>query len=135
MDIMFSKTALTLAEKEMIAVVVSAANGCVYCQTHHGAALNAYWKDEQRVMQLRTDYQQAKLTPKEITMCDYAVILTKNPAANENEDHTQQLRVKGLDDAAILDVVLVTSYFNFVNRMVLSLGVELEEHKGGGYKY
>ncbi len=31
MDIMFSKTSLSRAEKEMIAVVVSAANGCFYC--------------------------------------------------------------------------------------------------------
>lgn len=42
MDIMFSKTALLRAEKEMIAVVVSVTNGCLYCQEHHGAALNAY---------------------------------------------------------------------------------------------
>ncbi len=48
-DIMFSKTALSRAEKEMIAVVVSVANGCIYCQTHHGAALNNYWKDENRI--------------------------------------------------------------------------------------
>lgn len=34
MDIMFSKTALSRAEKEMIAVVVSAANRCIYCQSH-----------------------------------------------------------------------------------------------------
>ncbi len=49
MDIMFSKTSLSRAEKELLAVVVSVANGCLYCQTHHGAALNAYWKDEARI--------------------------------------------------------------------------------------
>jgi hypothetical protein len=35
----------------------------------------------------------------------------------------------------VLDVVLVTSYFNFVNRMVMALGVQLEEGGGKGYKY
>lgn len=53
MDIMFSKTALSRAEKELIAVVVSVANGCLYCQTHHGAALNAYWKDKEIIEHLK----------------------------------------------------------------------------------
>ena len=135
MDIMFSKTALSRAEKEMIAVVVSVANGCIYCQTHHGAALNNYWKDESRIAQLKSDYHTSGLSEKELVMCEFSVHLTKNPAAHENEDYTLQLRNKGLDDTAILDVVLVTAYFNFVNRMVLSLGVQLEGHKGKGYKY
>ena len=135
MDIMFSKTALIRAEKELIAVVVSAANGCLYCQAHHGAALNTYWKDEARVEAVKADYKTAGLSPQECAMCDYAVLLTKSPAEHEKRDHTLTLRKAGLSDSAILDVSLVTSYFNFVNRMVLSLGVELEEHKGEGYKY
>jgi alkylhydroperoxidase family enzyme len=72
---------------------------------------------------------------KEIALCDFAVHLTQNPAAHEQQNFTSPLNDKGLDDVAILDVVLVTSYFNFVNRMVLSLGVQLEAHQGEGYKY
>jgi len=45
------------------------------------------------------------------------------------------LRNAGFSDSAILDTGLVISYFNFVNRMVLSLGVELEEDSGQNYKY
>ena len=135
MDIMFSKTQLLRAEKELIAVVVSVANGCVYCQTHHGVALNNYWKDNSRIDRLKKDYNTADLSQKEIALCDFAVHLTQNPAAHEQQNFTSPLKDKGLADAAILDVVLVTSYFNFVNRMVLSLGVQLEEHKGEGYKY
>ncbi|SRR6266542_3575023 len=134
-DIMFSKSALSRAEREMIAVVVSVANGCLYCQEHHGAALNHYWKDEDRIKKLKSDYHNAGLTSKEISLCDFAVHLTKNPAAHENTDHTNILRKKGMDDKAILDAVLVTGYFNFVNRLVLALGIELEDHKGKGYKY
>jgi len=135
MDIMFSKTALSRAEKELIAVVVSFANGCVYCQVHHGTALNNYWKNNSRIDRLKKDYHTADLSQKEIALCDFAVHLTQNPAAHEQQNFTSPLKDKGLDDAAILDVVLVTSYFNFVNRMVMALGVELEEHKGEGYKY
>lgn len=116
-------------------VVVSATNGCLYCQSHHGAALNAYWKDEGRVEQLKQNYSKAGLSPKEVVMCDFAVHLTKNPAAYEKQDFSPGLREQGLTEEAILDVVLVTSYFNFVNRMVLALGVELEEHGGEGYQY
>jgi|TARA_B110000196_G_scaffold127455_1_gene110556 hypothetical protein len=39
------------------------------------------------------------------------------------------------DDRAILDAALVVGYFNFVNRIVLSLGVYLEQDEGQGYKY
>lgn len=46
MDVMFHLSGLSRAQKEMIAVVVSVTNGCSYCQVHHGAALNNFWKDE-----------------------------------------------------------------------------------------
>ena len=46
----------------------------------------------------------------------------------------EQLKQEGLDDRAVLDAALVISYFNFVNRMVLGLGVHLEED-AGGYEY
>ncbi len=135
MDVMFHKTALTRAEKELLAVVVSVANGCLYCQTHHGAALNAYWKDAERVRQLKEDFTRASLSNKEVALCQFAVHLTTQPAAHEATNYTDKLKEEGLTDEAILDAALVTSYFNFVNRMVLSLGVQLEEHEGEGYNY
>lgn len=135
MEIMFSKSPLSRAEREMIAVVVSAANGCEYCQEHHGQALLHYWKDEQKVMQLRMDYRKLNLSEREESLCTYAVDLTEEPDRFEENDGTSVLRNSGLDDRAILDATLVVSYFNFVNRIVLSLGVPLEEDKGAGYKY
>ena len=68
-------------------------------------------------------------------MCEFSIHLTKNLAANENKNYIQQLKTVKLYDAAILNVMLVTAYFNFVNRMLLSLGVQLEAHEGEGYKY
>jgi len=41
----------------------------------------------------------------------------------------------GLTDEEILSVNLVTSYFNFVNRIALGLGVEFSEEEIKGYKY
>lgn len=62
MEIMFSKSELTRAEREMMAVVVSAANGCEYCQMHHAQALNNYWKNDEKISRLRTDFENAGLT-------------------------------------------------------------------------
>lgn len=135
MDIMFSKNSLSRAEREMMAVVVSVANGCVYCQTHHAEALNHYWKDEDRIDLLKENFQKAGLNFRELALCGYAVHLTKTPQEHEQSDHTIILRTAGITDEGILDATLVTSYFNFVNRMVLALGVELEADMGKGYKY
>ncbi len=134
MDIMFSKSELSRAEREMMAVVVSVANECTYCQIHHAEAVHHYWKDEAKLAQLKTDFTQANLTNRELALCRYAKDLTTNPGNAQEEDITLVLKNEGLSDAAILDASLVVSYFNFVNRMVLSLGVTLEKD-AGGYKY
>jgi alkylhydroperoxidase family enzyme len=47
----------------------------------------------------------------------------------------EKLRELGASDRAILDADLVIAYFNFVNRLVLGLGVELEDDEGKGYRY
>ena len=135
MTIMFSQSPLTRTQREMVAVVVSAANGCEYCQQHHGAALNNYWKDEARVQMLRKNYETAGLSETDTLLCRYAIELTLHPDDFENENRTENLRQAGLEDRDILDATLVVAYFNFVNRIVLALGVEAEEKAGEGYKY
>ena len=60
-------------------------------------------------------------------MLDYAVKLTLTPG-NVGEGDVEHLRGVGLDEAAILDICQVCSYFNFVNRMADGLGVELEPY-------
>lgn len=135
MTIMFSQSPLSRAQREMIAVVVSAANSCEYCQQHHGAALNNYWKDEERVGMLRKNYESAGLNETDVLLCRYAVELTLHPDNFGIANKTESLRQGGFDDRAILDTTLVVAYFNFVNRIVLALGVETEEKAGEGYKY
>lgn len=135
LTIMFGHSPLSRGQREMMAVVVSSANGCAYCQQHHGAALNNYWKDENRVEKLKKSYKIAGLTDQEMALSQYAIELTLLPDDFENENRTQLLRQAGFDDRAILDATLVVGYFNFVNRIVLALGVELEKEAGEGYKY
>lgn len=135
MEIMFSKSPLSRAEREMIAVVVSATNGCLYCQSYHGAALLQYWKTADRVELLKQKPLEAAVGKRELALCQYAIELTLHPDEFEGVNLTENLRLSGLDDRAILDATLVVGYFNFVNRIVLGLGVEMEPQAGTGFKY
>lgn len=132
--IMFGKSPLRRVVREMMAVVVSASNECNYCITHHAEAVQHYWKDADRVLQLEKDYTQCELKPVEMLLCEYAEDLTKNPGTHNGEKWANTLREEGLEDKAVLDAALVVAYFNFVNRLVISLGVALEENPGG-YNY
>ncbi len=135
MSIMFSSSPLNRAQHEMMAVVVSAANECEYCQLHHGEALNHYWKNRDRVKQLSIDYNKVDLNNVDKRLCRFARDLTQHPDAIDESNYIKPLKNAGLSDRAILDAVLVISYFNFVNRMVLGLGVETDETEVQGYKY
>lgn len=134
MTIMFGKSPLKRVQREMMAVVVSSANDCDYCQLHHAAAVNHYWKDDLKTEQLKRDYTKLNLTDVERTLCNMAWDLTKSPHAS-NEPYVKKLKESGLTDRAVLDAVLVISYFNFVNRMVLGLGVAVNEEEINGYEY
>ena len=65
MEIMYSKSELTRAEREMMGVVVSAANGCSYCVKHHSQAVLPYWKDQHKVEGLADNYRQLSLNERE----------------------------------------------------------------------
>jgi len=135
MATMFGKSPLKRMQREMIAVVVSASNNCPYCIEHHAEALQHFWKDRDRVNQLAADFRSVKLDEKDFTLCAYAKHLTENPGEGDRQARVQRLREQGFSDRAILDATQVIGYFNFVNRMVLGLGVEFSEEEVKGYKY
>ncbi|MFQ6073665.1 MAG: peroxidase-related enzyme [Candidatus Bathyarchaeia archaeon] len=132
--LMFGKSGLTRIQREIIATVVSVINNCDYCTTHHGEALLRLTKNAELVGQIKRDFKKANLTQKDHAMLKYAVKLTRNPSELHRED-IEHLRHVGFDDADILNVNLITSYFNFVNRIALGLGVEFGEEEAKGYKY
>src|SRR3954454_16951743 len=75
-SIMFDDSGLTKAEREMIAVAVSAQNHCFYCLTAHGAVLRVRSKDEVQSDTIAANYRAADLTPRQRAMLDFAVKLT-----------------------------------------------------------
>jgi len=134
MSVMFGKSPIKRVVREMMAVVVSVSNRCEYCTIHHLEAVQNYWKDEEKLAALKQDFTTCELTDKEMALCEYARDVTIAPYKSSEQGYAAKLRDVGFTDREILDATLVVSYFNFVNRMVLSLGVELEEAPGG-YNY
>ncbi|HHS50770.1 MAG TPA: peroxidase [candidate division Zixibacteria bacterium] len=132
--IMFGENSLPRCLCEIIAVVVSSANGCKYCIRHHAEALDAYWKDSRRIDLLAEDYRSAGLDDRETAICEYAQNLTRNPG-NASEQSIKALSEQGLSDDEILTITLIAAYFNFVNRIVLGLGVEFTPDEAQGYRY
>ncbi|RUT79404.1 peroxidase-related enzyme [Ancylomarina longa] len=135
LEIMFSKSELTRSQREMMAVIVSVANQCSYCQIHHAEALNHYWKNEEKIKILKSDFNKLDLSARDKKLCQYADILTKYPEKAVETDITIPLSEAGCSDQAILDASLVVAYFNFVNRLVLALGVTIEHDGGKDFKY
>jgi uncharacterized peroxidase-related enzyme len=74
------------------------------------------------VCALETDYTQAPLTPAERVMVDYVVKITKDATKVSPADH-ERLRQNGFDDKAILQITLIASWFNYINRVADALGV------------
>ena len=135
LDIMFGRSPLSRAQREMISVVVSAANGCQYCTMHHLQALSHYVKDEQQLKAIMQWPIKGILKGEDAVLCDFALHLTKHPGEHENTDFTESLRNHDFTDEGILDTVLVIAYFNFVNRIALSLGLHVDENEMKGYTY
>lgn len=121
--LMFGKSGLSREEREMIAVAVSSANGCDYCINHHAEALNNYWKDEKKLKDFIRG-REMEFPERKARMVEYAVKLTESPE-NICEDDIDSLRE--------LDINMIASYFNFVNRIALGLGVEFTPDETRGY--
>jgi uncharacterized peroxidase-related enzyme len=71
------------------------------------------------------DYTTAPITPQERVMIDYVVKLTKDATKVRKDDH-EKLRAAGFEDQAILQITLIASWFNYINRVADALGVGRE---------
>lgn len=115
---------LTAAQAQLLALVVSATNGCSYCVAHVGPRLAGLVGDELAHAVAR-DYRDANLTARDRVLLDAAVAMTCEPSERRAED-VERLREYGFDDAGIVQATAIAAYYNFINRMVSALGVELE---------
>ena len=123
--VMYGKSPVKRAHREMIAVVTSAANKCEYWVVHHGKGLFRLTKNQALVDQLKDDYKKADITNIEKAMLDYSYKLTLFPWDMTKTD-VEDLKKVGFSDREILDINQIVSYYAYVNRLADGLGVELE---------
>ena len=87
--------------------------------------------DEGLVQALEKDYTQAPIANAERAMLDYVVQLTKDATQIGPQNHAR-LRNEGFDDRAILQMTLIASWFNYINRVADALGVGRESASEAG---
>jgi uncharacterized peroxidase-related enzyme len=78
--------------------------------------------DKELVDALQSDYRSAPISEQDRAMLDYVVKLTKDATKVSLDDHTK-LRAAGFDDRGILQITLIASWFNYINRVADALGV------------
>jgi uncharacterized peroxidase-related enzyme len=119
------------ADREMIAVVVSAYNRCTYCIVSHGQALRAALKQTTPDYEVLADYiatnwRHAGLDERRSAICAVAEKLTATPHLMTEAD-LQRLEAVGLSKHEVWDVVEVAAMYNFTNRMALATGQQPNE--------
>ena len=74
------------------------------------------------VTALENDYKSADISEQDRVMLDYVVQLTRDATRISPQDH-DRLRAVGFDDKGILQITLIASWFNYINRVADALGV------------
>jgi uncharacterized peroxidase-related enzyme len=110
---------LGAADREMIAVVVSQANGCLYCLVAHGAALREALGDPVLGERIAFDWRRAELDPRRATICAYAEKLTLTPR-EVTQDDLRSLLEAGLTLEEAWDIAEIASMYNLTNRMAMA---------------
>lgn len=108
--------------KEKIALVVSAANVSSYCIMAHLELLSRLGVDKAEGRKLTHNFETTEVPEREKVVFRLAEKITREPFKVKKED-IEELRRHGWDDAAILEICLAASHFNFLNRLAAALGV------------
>ncbi|MBV9003128.1 MAG: peroxidase-related enzyme [Solirubrobacterales bacterium] len=110
---------LSAADREMIAVVVSSANGCLYCLVAHGAGLRHELGDPVLGERISYDWRRAGLDSRCHAICAYAEKLTLTPREVTRDD-LQTLLDAGLSLEEAWDVAELSAMYNFTNRLAMA---------------
>jgi uncharacterized peroxidase-related enzyme len=91
----------------------------------HAEFLRRVTLDESLSEAIKKDYRAADLAPEDRAMLDYVARVTLRPTSVQRDD-IETLRAHGFDDIAILQINLIASWFNYINRVADGLGVGRE---------
>ena len=113
---------LTKAEREMIVVATSGANGCQYCVVAHGAILRIRAKNPLVADQVAINHRKADITPRERAMLDFAMKVAL--ASNEVGDADYgALRAHGFSDEDAWDIAAIAAFFAMSNRLANAFSI------------
>jgi alkylhydroperoxidase domain protein len=129
-DIFYNPDAgLPRAERELAAAATSRFNGCIYCASVHARFAATYSKRVDDVDRLLSKGVETDLDARWNAIVAASVALTSTPITFGPE-HVDALRQVGVDEASIVDVINAASFFNWANRLMLSLGEPAAPEKG-----
>ena len=121
---------LGAADRELIAVVVSSANRCLYCLVAHGAALREELGDPVLGERIAFDWRRAGLDERRGAIAAYAEKLTLTPQELSEAD-LQTLLDVGLTREEAWDVAEIAAMYNFTNRMAMATNMLPNEEYAG----
>ena len=110
---------LDAADRELIAVVVSSANRCLYCLVAHGASLREELGDPVLGERIAFDWRRAGLDARRTAIAAYAEKLTLAPRDIDRDDLASLLDA-GFSLEEAWDVAEVAAMYNFTNRMAMA---------------
>ena len=121
-DIFYNPDAgLPRAERELAAAATSRLNGCIYCASVHARFAATYSKRADDVDRLLAEGVKADLDERWNAIVAASVALTAIPITF-GPGHVERLRKAGLGELALVDLINSASFFNWANRLMLSLG-------------
>jgi alkylhydroperoxidase domain protein len=112
---------LPRAERELAATAASRYNGCIFCASVHSRFASQYSKRKDDIQRLLDQGTNTDIDPRWNAIVAASVALTATPAAFGDAE-IEALRAAGLDDLEIVDVINGAAFFNWANRLMLSLG-------------
>jgi uncharacterized peroxidase-related enzyme len=108
---------LTQADREVLVVATSAANGCLYCVVAHGALVRIRARDRHLADQVAVDWRKAPLSPRLRAVVEVGIRLAVDPVAVTAEEQ-DALRGHGLTQDDVWDVGAIVALFALSNRLV-----------------
>ncbi|MEU4231339.1 alkylhydroperoxidase domain protein [Nonomuraea sp. NPDC026600] len=128
-DIFYNaKSGLPRPERELAATATSRRNGCVFCASVHARFAAHYSKRPDDVRRLLDEGVAAPQDGRWRAIIDASVALAATPV-EFGAEHIEALRAAGLDDLAISDTIHAAAFFNWANRLMLSLGEPTDDRK------
>jgi uncharacterized peroxidase-related enzyme len=107
---------LSKADRELIVVATSAANGCLYCVVAHGAIARIRARDPHIADQVAVDWRKAPVSERLHAVLEVAVALAVDPVTVTAAD-LDRLRKQGLSEDDVWDVGAIVSFFALSNRL------------------